>query len=203
MKRFLKVAGVGAAALGLMLSQTPAQAAPNAAVAAFSGDAVVGAGLQYPVVGAPDNGSWSLTIVDGVGANTELNVGKPGGSVGGGQVHTGLVNVFGQGAYCGASGGSDGKGEITLTDQLGVNPGTDTVDVADVGWVQSAATIIVYTGDTVVDYTAATLTREGALVGAVTAIPPNAATGGSGGCNPPQTAANFEVIGVSALTYNS
>src|SRR5688500_10466859 len=138
MNPIAKVAAVSTAALGLLIGGTPAHAYTNAAALVFAASALASRRVWAPGFGPPANGYYpfsgsgnGVSTTDGVGfANIALS----------GQYHTGIVNVFGHGAFCGLSGGSDGTGNVVF--------GGTVVDLVDVGWSQSAASAIVLTGDT-------------------------------------------------------
>jgi len=195
MKRIAKVAAVATAGLGLIVGAAPAQAIAcgtasqcHAGVVAFVGTATTTPNPPFPPTQGT-NGTWSLTnntgSDTGVGVNTEGAAGIATVSVSG-DLHVGIVNVFGPGPNTGLSGGSDGEGFI----KIGTSP---DLCVEDVGWPQSAATVIVFSGDTLVrDATVAcplnTKGKGGGLAGVVSALP---VPGGG----------TFTVIGVGGATY--
>ena len=146
---------------------------------AFTGSATTPATFA-PGFGAGVNGSWTFTGA-GSGVSTTDGVGFASVAVSG-QYHTGIVNVFGHGAFCGASGGSDGTGNVVF--------GATAVNLRDVGWAQSAGSVIVLTGDT---FDPSTSTVIGSLAGVVVA---------QGGAPCVSTGAtNFTIVGSGALTY--
>ena len=159
-------------------SLVPSPAHATAATLAFTATLTV-APAPGPV-GPPVNGNWNLS--SGVGAGVVASV--PGGATFAavnvaGSLHAGIANVFGAGATCVASGGSDGAGAVNLAPFA-------VVDVADFGWVQSAAGVILATADTVTSIGA----RRGGLVAVITPVPVGAA------CGPATT-----VVGAAALTF--
>ena len=189
MKRIVKVAAVSAAALGLVAGATPDDSAAGAV--AFIGTAGVNPGLSAPP-GPGQNGTWSLSNVGplpnaGVGVSTTGDAGAA-TITANGSLHVGIVNVFGPGALCGLSGGSNGSGSITI--------GASTVNIDDVGWAQSAATVIAFSGDTV-DGAGSVV---GGLAGVVSAVPPIPGVIGAGSCAA-GTATQFTVIGAGAATF--
>ena len=186
MKRIAKVAAVGAAGLGLILGAMPAEAASHAALIAFVGTAKTVPNPPFPPA-TGTNGTWSLTnntgTDTGVGVNTQGAAGIAEIEVAG-LLHVGIVNVFGAGPNTGLSGGSDGVGFIRIA-------GGPKLNVEDVGWPQSAATVIAFLGDTTWDHDATTTTAEvkgGGLAGVVSALP---VPGGG----------TFTVIGAGVATY--
>lgn len=209
MKRITKVAAVSAAALGLVAGATPAEAdfAAHAGAVVFIGSAQVNPGLStpgLPVAISPDeegrDGTWSLSNAGGLpnlglGAATTGHVGAATINATG-ALHVGLVNVFGPGAFCGLSGGSDGTGSIGIDGS--------SVNIRDVGWFQSAATVIAFTGDTTFvdghDPNNPVTRVGGALVGVVSAIPPIEGVVGTGACSD-GTATQFTVVGAGASTF--
>lgn len=138
MKRFTRVAVVATAGLGLLLGATPAHAHPHHGLTAFTGSANTDATFAPTFGPAVADGTWALVAL-GVGASSSDGVGNASISASG-RYHVGIVNAFGHGAYCGLSGGSDGTGTVTF--------GATTVNLLDVGWSQSAGSVIVFTGDT-------------------------------------------------------
>jgi len=186
MKRIATVAVVGAAGLGLVLGATPAQAGTSLhGLVAFVGTATTTPNPPFPPTQGT-NGTWSLTNTTGsdtgVGANSQGDAGIAAISVSG-DLHAGIVNVFGPGPNTGLSGGSDGEGTITIAGR--------TVCVTDVGWPQSAATLIVFFGDTLVRNEATDTcdpARAGGITGVVSALP---VPGGG----------TFTVVGGAAFTY--
>lgn len=209
MNRMTRVALVSTAALSLVAGATPTQAyTTGAGVVAFLGTATVAPGLSTPGVpallgglGGPD-GTWTLATITAAGAAVAEPPlpGLPTPYVGAatigatGALHVGLVHVFGPGAFCGLSGGSDGVGAIVID-------GSPVVPIRDVGWLQSAATVIVYTGDTTFNDNGA-VRVGGALAGVVTAIPPIPNVIGTGSCLA-GTATQFTVVGVGEATFTT
>jgi hypothetical protein len=155
----------------------------GAAVLAFTGSATTSA-LSSPIVGAPVQGTWSFTGT-GVGVTTagpaidDAASTNAAGSLGGG-----FLTPFGNGALCGLSGGSGGTGNVKVGFSLGL---------ADVGWRQSAATIIFFEGLTT---SAANGTGSvvGEIDGIVSAIPPIPGVIGAGSCTS-GTATSFTIVG--------
>jgi hypothetical protein len=184
MKRIAKVAAVGAAGLGLILGATPAHATTGALV--FTGTATTSALSTPGTGGAVANGTWTFTGA-GVGATSAGVVDDAAGAAASGSLHVGIVNQLGGGAFCGASGGSDGTGTV----KVGA-----TVSIRDVGWIQSAATVIVFSGDTV----NASGNVSGGLAGVVSAIPPVPGVVGAGSCLS-GTATGFTIVGAGVATF--
>ena len=190
MKRIAKVAAVSAAGLGLLIGATPAHAA-NLGAVAFVGNATLNPGLTYPTGPTTSGGSWTLASTVGVGVSTN-NGGAPvvgtatlnvAGTLKAGAVQEVLasnvapLSYLSSGGYCGLSGGFGGTGAIVLT---GIPSGGGTVNVTNVGWVQSLASLIVFQGDTAAG--------RNYLAGVVTALPT------TGSCAS-GTATGFTVIG--------
>ena len=100
------------------------------------------------------------------------------------------LTCLGSGGFCGASGGSNGAGNITLNPVVSVPAGVppQVIAVGDVNWIQSAASLIVFQGDTP--------KGDNYLAGVVSAIPnPTAGSCASG------TAVSFVVVGVGVAIY--
>lgn len=188
MKRIAKAAAVGAAGLGLLLGSTPADAATTGALA-FIGTANVTPGLDYPVLGSAEtSGSWDFTIGTGVGVTTGGDVGlATGGVVTKGALVEGDVQdlvggPIGGGAFCGASGGRNGGGGAD--DKISI--GGSDLPLANVGWRQSVATLIVFTNNQ-------GNVNGASIIGAVSAIPPTPVSG-TGSCLS-GSATSFTIVG--------
>lgn len=115
----------------------------------------------------------------------------------------------GYGAWCGYSGGNDGAGAIAFAPLAGatLSPpaaglgvgAAATVNVTEVGWVQSAGTVIPFNGLVIGGTNPA---YHGTIHGLVSAIPPNSVTGGAGSCvlaGP--SATGFTIVGLAAAIW--
>ena len=180
--RVARAIAVGGAALGLVLGPTPARATP--AALAFVGTATVVPALNHPVLGPGRSGSWAFAIATGVGVTAgevDVAAGALSGSFGEGVLQDVVGGPVSGGAYCGASGGSDGSGTITI--------GSTHIALSNIGWKQSAATLIPLTN--------ANGTILGAnFVGLVSAIPPFPVIGVPGSCLN-GTARDFTIVGAA------
>jgi hypothetical protein len=179
---------VGAAGLSLVLGSTPAEALPG--LVAFVGSASVLPALSTPVLGGAANGTWDFTIGTGIGATANGDVGTAtggaAGTLGEGKVQDAVdetIPQLGGGAFCGASGGSDGTGSLSVGNT------TYTFDASNpIGWLQSAATAIFFTD--------ANGKIPGAnVIGLVLALPPTPVSG-TGSCLA-GTATTFTIVGVA------
>jgi hypothetical protein len=197
--RIRKILVAGAAGLGMLAFQAAPTSAATAAVGVFTGSASVGGtGLSYPtspsclpslcVSGA--GSSWSFAG-SGVGAGisgTTHSAGTFDTAVSGGTLTAGASNI---GAYCGASGGKDGSGSATIAN-LAPGGANQSAALSGVGWLQSAATLIVFNG---------VANGSGTVAGLVTALPlpTNLGPPPSGNSCLNGTAKTFTVVGAAAV----
>lgn len=222
MQRITRAAVAGALAIGLVAGVTPAQAYTTyISNFAFVGTATVAPGLATPLVPAllggqhGRDGTWTFT---NFGSLPHIGVGVAvanppvpdtpvpyAGSVwieASGELHGGLVNVFGPGAFCRLSGGSNGVGRIKIRNFVGPRASSD---LRNVGWFQSAATVTAYSGDTTFDDDpgSGVSTRVGgALVGVFSALPPIAGVIGAGSCDD-GTATQLSIVGVGVASFTT
>ena len=180
----------GAAALALVVGFAAPSGAQSAAVGAFVGSASVNPGLYYPINPTNANctptcpsgsgGTWNFSG-SGAGISVNPNGGPTFATAAGGTLNDGATGL---GAFCGASGGSNGTGNVSLSGPIGNVNGSLT----NVGWLQSVGSLIIFTGDISVG------SESGAIVGVVSALPLNipAESCLSG------TARNFTVVGAAA-----
>ena len=188
-RRRLMAAGslAGLACLFASLIPAPASASSTRATIVFTGSATVTPGIGYPVLGTSGVGNaWTFSITNGVGlALDPPALGAATGAVGG-RLRSGKLV---EGAFCGASGGTGGTGGVTITGIQDPVGGTATIALNNVGWLQSAGTVILFTDN------------DGKLpalvVGVVSAIPANPVTGGTGSCLA-GTGQDFTIIGLAA-----
>lgn len=162
----------------LVITATPASAT-SWGTAVFTGTASAGPLAAPPGPSSAGEG-WAF---NGTGHGHGMWNGVPVGPDFAAAVTGVLNNGLLGGAWCGASGGAGGSGYATI--------GHATWTLSDVGWVQSAGSVIPYTG------TASETGQSGVIFGGVSAIPPNPVTGG-GSCVS-GTATTFIVVGHATI----
>lgn len=207
MSKFKKLMVAGVAALGLVGTQATPASATSAAVGVFTGVASVGTGLSYPtsptcapsLCASGTGQTWSFSG-SGVGAGAKVGTGASAGlfstSVSGGTLTDGLLG----GAWCGASGGKDGSGSAKVTAASPPLVDLET-SVSNVGWVQSAGSLIVFTGTATEVAPGTTSSSTPGLVGVVTALPlpENLGPPPSGNSCLNGSAKTFTVVGAAAV----
>lgn len=170
-------------------------------------DIIAGAGGHYSPPGSGEN-PLAPTIDPILGIETDgapngfaVQVGTLGTTGIAGTLHYGTA---GYGAWCGYSSGHGGVGPLTLTanvanvdPNLPATPNPYTIGLSDVGWEQSAATVIVFTGH--VTSSSDSAVTHGTVGGVVSAIPPNPVLGGGSCLN--GDAQTFTVVGVASAAW--
>lgn len=202
MKRIaLSMSAVAALAAAMILGSALPASATSAGVGVFTGTAnagplasPLGSGCGGTVIAGPveacpssSGEGWNFAG-GGVGAGVSNQGGTPhaGGPGFSAFANGSLNNGLAGGAWCGASGGSGGSGGAAL--------GADTFTLTGVNWIQSAATVIPFSGTATEN---AAPGSTGVLAGAVSAVPPNPVTGG-GSCLG-GTGSTFIIVGVGAI----
>jgi hypothetical protein len=189
----LRAFGVALVAAACVLASAAPAGAISTGGVTFVGTATVNPGLYYPLLGPGANGAWSISSNVCVGVEGSPKKTPPA------RAGTCTLNVSGQlgagvvpgGAFCGSSGGSNGAGAATLTTPT---LGTQSFSVSGVGWVTSAASLIVFTGR----WSKPSTGNTGTIAGAVTAFPVPDPLGGSNSCLS-GTATTFTVVGTANL----
>jgi hypothetical protein len=227
MKRIVRTILVLTVAVGLFAGLAAPASAATAASGVFVGNATVtpstGAGLYSPIsnqCGVPVGlcpgrpGTWSFTsnpsLSAGVAASTGSTFGLGAivadavGSLEGAPDLEPLDDLNGTpplgdgpstfGPWCGLSAGSDGSGDVVIDAVVGTD---HAASISEVGWVSSAGTLIVFTGN------ATAGTESGYVAGLVSAVPPirlpdGTQVIGSGSCLAGD-ATQFTIVGTATV----